>query len=102
VLFFSATVTLAGDNAQLNLSDSDAALCIGVIPLTASQSGQYSAGAPVAAGNTIFSGTPPEGPIHFTCGASVQTITACIITLTAFTPIAVSETLVLTAQVEQN
>ncbi len=48
VALFSASVTLAGDNAQLNLSDSDAALCIGLIPLTAAQSGQYSAGAPVA------------------------------------------------------
>ncbi|HXU02341.1 MAG TPA: hypothetical protein VN903_15350 [Polyangia bacterium] len=101
VLLFSATVTLAGDNAQLNLSDAHAALCIGTIPLTASQSGQYSAGAAVAAGNTIFQGVP-TAPIHFTCGASEQTIYACLITLNAFTPIANSETLIVTLSVEQN
>lgn len=101
VMLFSATVTLAGDNAQLNLSDADAALCIGMIPLTASQSGQYSAGAPVAAGNTIFVGAP-TGPIEYVAGASVQTIFAALITLNAFTPIANSETAILTLRVENN
>jgi hypothetical protein len=101
VLLFSATVTLAGDNAQLNLSDSDAALMIGYIPLTASQSGQYSAGAPVSAGNTIFQGAP-TAPIEFTAGGSQQTIYAALITLNAWTPIANSETLILTLRCEQN
>jgi len=101
LLLFSATVTLAGDNAQLNLSDAHAALMLGWMPLSASQSGQYSAGAAVAAGNTIFQGAP-TAPIHFTCGASEQTIYACLITLNAFTPIANSETLIVTLQVEGN
>lgn len=101
VVLFSATTTLAGDNAQLNLSDGDAALCIGTIPLTASQSGQYSAGAAVAAGNTLFFGAP-TAPIEFVAGGSQQTIYAAIITLNAFTPIANSETLILTLRTEQN
>jgi hypothetical protein len=101
VALFSATVTLAGDNAQLNLSDGDAALCIGIIPLTAAQSGQYSAGAPVSAGNTMFFGAP-TAPIEFVAGGGQQTIYAALFTLNAFTPIANSETLVLSLRVEQN
>jgi hypothetical protein len=101
VLLFSATVTLAGDNAQLNLSDAHAALCIGFIPLTASQDGVYSAGARSTSGNLVLTGAP-TAPIHYVCGASEQTIYACLITLNAFLPIANSETLVLTLSVEQN
>jgi hypothetical protein len=101
LLLFSATVTLAGDNAQLLLSDAHAKLMIGWIPLTASLSGQYSAGAPVAAGNTIFQGVPTE-PIHYTCAGGTQTIFAALITLNAFTPVANSETLDVLLQVESN
>jgi hypothetical protein len=102
VLIFSATVTLAGDNAQLLLSDGDAAKLICAIPLTASQSTQYSAGAPVAAGGVWLSGAPTQPAPHFVCGASEQTLYACLITLNAWTPIANSETLILTLAVEQN
>lgn len=101
VLLFSATVTLAGDNAQLSLSDSDALKMIGYIALTANQPTAYSAGAPTSAGGVYLTGQP-TAPIHFVCGASEQTIYACLVTLNAFTPIANSETLTLTLQVEQN
>ncbi len=101
LMLFSATTTLAGDNAQLALSDAHAALCIGFIPLTASQDGSYSAGARVTSGNLILMGAP-TAPIHFVCGASETTIYACLVTLNAFTPIANSETVSVTLSVEQN
>lgn len=101
LMLFSATTTLAGDNAQLNLSDAHAALCIGFIPLSASQDGSYSAGARSTSGNLIFLGAP-AAPIHFVCGGSETTIYACLVTLNAFTPIANSETITVTLSVEQN
>lgn len=102
VLLFSTNVTLAGDNAQLSLSDTDAKTLICAIPLTASQSSQYSAGAPVSAGGVWLSGSPSRPAPHYIAGASQQTIYACLITLNAFTPIANSETLDLFLDVENN
>lgn len=102
VLLFTATVTLAGDNAQLNLSDTDAAKLVCAIPLTANQSTQYSAGAAVAAGGVWLSGSPSRPGPHFVLGGSEQTLYACIITLNAFTPIANSEQLVLVLDIELN
>lgn len=102
VLLFSTNVTLAGDNAQLSVSDTDAKTLICTIPLTASQSSQYSAGAPVSAGGVWLSGTPARPAPHYIAGASQQTIYACLITLNAFTPIANSETLDLFLDIENN
>ena len=102
VVLFSATVTLAGDNAQFALSDSDAANIIAIIPLTQTQALNYSAGVPVSSGALYLAGTPTNGPAHFVCGGSQQTIYACLITLNAFTPIANSETITVMLEVEQN
>lgn len=102
LVLFSATVTLAGDNAQFALSDSDAANIIAIIPLTATQALNYSAGAPVSSGALYLAGTPTNGSAHFVCGGSQQTIYACLITLNAFTPIAASETITCLLEIEQN
>lgn len=102
LLVFSATVTLAGDNAQLNLSDAHAALLVCSIPLTASQSTQYSAGAAVSAGGVWLAGSPNRPAPHFVTGASEQTLYCALITLNAFTPIANSETLQVWLDVELN
>jgi hypothetical protein len=102
LLVFSATVTLAGDNAQVALSDADAAKLVAVIPLTATQAVNYSAGAPVSSGALFLAGSPTQPAPHFVCGGSEQTLYCCLITLNAFTPIANSETITVTLDVEQN
>lgn len=101
VLIFSATVTLAGDNAQLNLSDSDAAKCIGFINLVAAQPGVYSAGSASTSGNLIMHGVP-QTPLHFTTGGSETTLYVALMTTNAFTPIANSETIQVKLELEQN
>ncbi len=92
ILVFQDTVTLAGDNAQLALSDADAAKCIGILYTQRAQPGSYSAGAPVTSGNLII-GLAPVAPIAFEATAATATFFLAVVTLNAWTPIANSETL---------
>lgn len=101
VLLFSATVTLAGDNAQLALSDGDALLYLGSILLTESQSLVYSAGAATTTAALGLAGVP-TAPIKYKCGASETTLYVAVMTLNAWTPIANSETLQLLFTHEAN
>jgi hypothetical protein len=90
------TVTLAGDNAALALSDADAAKAIGFIDFFAVQ-----AGATGTSGATIYKGSMSE-PIPFEAGAATQAIFFTLITKIAFTPIANSETIEVRIGVELN
>lgn len=101
ILVFGDTVTLAGDNAQLALSDADAAKYIGALYTGRVQAGSYSAGAIVTSGNYLIDMTPLH-PIAFEATASVATLYLAVITLSAYTPIAVSETLTVCLDVDRD
>lgn len=101
ILVFNGTVTLAGDNAQLNLSDADAAKCVAVLRTVATESGSYSAGVAASAGNLIMSFAPTVSKA-FECGASETTLYVACFTKNAFTPIANSETLTLVFDIDRD
>lgn len=101
LIVLNATATLAGDNAQCALSDSDALKVVAVIPLSATQPLVYSAGAPTTTAALYLQGAPTR-PAHFVCGGSEQTLYCFLITLNAFTPIANSEVLTVLLDIEQN
>ena len=96
LLVFDQTVTLAGDNAALALSDADAAKCIGFIDFNTSQ--------PAAAGTSgalIMIGSIVN-PISFEAASGSQAIFFALVTKNAFTPIANSETIEVRVRVEAN
>ena len=101
ILLFSETVTLAGDNAQLNLSDADAARVLGVLYTQRALAGAYSAGAPSTAGSLIM-GLAPVAPIAFEAVGGTATLFVAVVTLNAFTPIAASETLLVCLDVDRD
>lgn len=92
LLLFSATVTLAGDNSPLNLSAADAANFIGAIDFSVTQAGGSATSAP------LMMGGAPVNPIPFTG----DTVYGALITTNGFTPIANSETIKITLDLEQN
>lgn len=96
LLFFDQTVTLAGDNAAIALSDAHAAFGIGLIDVVTTQ------GAAAATAGSLICVGAPTAPIAFRAQSGVQTIFVALITKNAWTPIANSETLTIRVRVEQN
>jgi len=92
LLLFSATVTAAGDNSPLNLSDGDAALYLGLIDFSDTQAGGSATNA-----NLMASGAP-KAPITVT----TDTVFGLLIATNGFTPIAASETVKIAILTEQN
>lgn len=94
VLFFDTAPATAGDNNALNLSDADAAKCIGYIDLNVAQ-----AGGSATSANLIYDSGAQV--LDFLCAGGVTTLSFLIVTRVAFTPIANSETLKFRFRVRQ-
>ena len=100
-LIFGQTVTLAGDNAQINISDADALKYLGLIDFTTSQGMVYSGGTIQTAGALVMGGAP-VAPIAFECESGAAVLYVVLITLNAFTPIANSETIAICLDIDRD
>lgn len=97
LLLFDRTLTLAGDNAPINISDAHALFGIGFIDFDTYQTLGGTTAAPL-----MMAGQMVSSALVYKPEASVATIFAALITRNAFTPIANSETITLRLGVDQN